>query len=70
MQSLEVPPVMLTQEEFLKEVRKINPLVSLEHCRHLGLQLQVCIFTIKIFVIYNFNYINYMLYFICIIFRI
>ncbi|XP_043793521.1 death-associated protein kinase 1-like isoform X1 [Apis laboriosa] len=39
-QSLEVPPVMLTQEEFLKEVRKINPLVSLEHCRHLGLQLQ------------------------------
>ncbi|KOC66153.1 Death-associated protein kinase 3 [Habropoda laboriosa] len=39
-QSLEVPPVMFTQEEFLKEVRKINPLVSLEHCRHLGLQLQ------------------------------
>ncbi|XP_076663903.1 death-associated protein kinase 1 isoform X6 [Andrena cerasifolii] len=39
-QSLEVPPVMLTQEEFLREVRKINPLVCLEHCRHLGLQLQ------------------------------
>lgn len=41
MQSLEVPPLMLTQEEFLNEVRKINPLVCLEHCRHLGLQLQV-----------------------------
>jgi len=40
-QSLEVPPLMLTQEEFLNEVRKINPLVCLEHCRHLGLQLQV-----------------------------
>ncbi|KAG7203548.1 hypothetical protein KM043_013598 [Ampulex compressa] len=40
MQSLEVPPVMLTQEEFLNEVRKINPLVCLEHCKHLGLQLQ------------------------------
>ncbi|XP_071643955.1 death-associated protein kinase 1 isoform X4 [Temnothorax longispinosus] len=40
MQSLEVPPLMLTQEEFLNEVRKINPLVCLEHCRHLGLQLQ------------------------------
>ncbi|XP_050445654.1 death-associated protein kinase 1-like isoform X3 [Cataglyphis hispanica] len=39
-QSLEVPPLMLTQEEFLNEVRKINPLVCLEHCRHLGLQLQ------------------------------
>ncbi|XP_034196096.1 death-associated protein kinase 1 isoform X3 [Osmia lignaria lignaria] len=39
-QSLEVPLVMLTQEEFLREVRKINPLVCLEHCRHLGLQLQ------------------------------
>ncbi|XP_076231869.1 death-associated protein kinase 1 isoform X2 [Calliopsis andreniformis] len=39
-QTLEVPPVMLTQEEFLREVRKINPLVCLEHCRHLGLQLQ------------------------------
>lgn len=63
MQSLEVPPVMLTQEEFLKEVRKINPLVSLEHCRHLGLQLQVCIFIIIIFVIYNYNYINYILIF-------
>ena len=48
-QSLEVPPVMLTQEEFLKEVRKINPLVSLEHCRHLGLQLQVPIFAITFF---------------------
>lgn len=46
MQSLEVPPVMLTQEEFLKEVRKINPLVSLEHCRHLGLQLQVSVPTV------------------------
>lgn len=41
MQSLEVPPLMFTQEEFLNEVRKINPLVCLEHCRHLGLQLQV-----------------------------
>lgn len=40
-QSLEVPPLMLTQEEFLDEVRKINPLVCMEHCRHLGLQLQV-----------------------------
>ncbi|KAL0112139.1 hypothetical protein PUN28_013410 [Cardiocondyla obscurior] len=40
MQSLEVPPLMLTQEEFLTEVRKINPLVCLEHCKHLGLQLQ------------------------------
>lgn len=40
-QSLEVPPLMLTQEEFLNEVRKINPLVCLEHCRHLGSQLQV-----------------------------
>lgn len=40
MQSLEVPPLMLTQEEFLNEIRKINPLVCLEHCRHLGLQLQ------------------------------
>ncbi|KAL6441318.1 hypothetical protein ACFW04_003520 [Cataglyphis niger] len=39
-QSLDVPPLMLTQEEFLNEVRKINPLVCLEHCRHLGLQLQ------------------------------
>ncbi|XP_014484724.1 PREDICTED: death-associated protein kinase 1-like isoform X3 [Dinoponera quadriceps] len=39
-QSLEVPPLMLTQEEFLNEVRRINPLVCLEHCRHLGLQLQ------------------------------
>ncbi|XP_029043611.1 death-associated protein kinase 1-like isoform X2 [Osmia bicornis bicornis] len=39
-QSLEVPLVMLTQEEFLREVRKINPLACLEHCRHLGLQLQ------------------------------
>ncbi|XP_020291158.1 death-associated protein kinase 1-like isoform X2 [Pseudomyrmex gracilis] len=39
-QSLEVPPLMLTQEEFLDEVRKINPLVCMEHCRHLGLQLQ------------------------------
>jgi len=41
-QSLETPPLMLTQEEFLDEIRKINPLVCLEHCRHLGLQLQVC----------------------------
>lgn len=49
MQSLEVPPVMLTQEEFLKEVRKINPLVSLEHCRHLGLQLQVSVPTVVSF---------------------
>ncbi|XP_011175724.1 death-associated protein kinase 1 isoform X3 [Solenopsis invicta] len=39
-QSLEVPPLMFTQEEFLNEIRKINPLVCLEHCRHLGLQLQ------------------------------
>ncbi|KAM0727707.1 Death-associated protein kinase 3 [Formica fusca] len=39
-QSLEVPPLMLTQEEFLNEIRRINPLVCLEHCRHLGLQLQ------------------------------
>ncbi|XP_011331018.1 death-associated protein kinase 1 isoform X4 [Ooceraea biroi] len=39
-QSLETPPLMLTQEEFLDEVRRINPLVCLEHCRHLGLQLQ------------------------------
>ncbi|KYN06301.1 Death-associated protein kinase 3, partial [Cyphomyrmex costatus] len=39
-QSLEVPPLMFTQEEFLNEVRRINPLVCLEHCRHLGLQLQ------------------------------
>lgn len=39
-QSLESPPLMLTQEEFLDEVRKINPLVCSEHCRHLGLQLQ------------------------------
>ncbi|KAK2583611.1 hypothetical protein KPH14_009552 [Odynerus spinipes] len=39
-QSLEVPPVMLTQDEFLNEIRKINPLVCLEHSRQLGLQLQ------------------------------
>ncbi|XP_032686677.1 death-associated protein kinase 1-like isoform X2 [Odontomachus brunneus] len=39
-QSLEIPPLMLTQDEFLNEIRKINPLVCLEHCRHLGLQLQ------------------------------
>lgn len=48
MQSLEVPPLMLTQEEFLNEIRKINPLVCLEHCRHLGLQLQVCSLLIPI----------------------
>ncbi|KAI4485376.1 hypothetical protein M0804_006881 [Polistes exclamans] len=39
-QSLEVPPVMLTQDEFLNEIRKINPLVCLEHSKQLGLQLQ------------------------------
>ncbi|XP_066593408.1 death-associated protein kinase 1-like [Prorops nasuta] len=39
-QSLEVPPVVLTQDEFLSEVRKINPLVSYEHCKQLVLQLQ------------------------------
>ncbi|XP_070165949.1 death-associated protein kinase 1 isoform X3 [Polyergus mexicanus] len=39
-QSLEVPPLMLPQEEFLNEIRRINPLVCLEHCKHLGLQLQ------------------------------
>jgi len=50
MQSLEVPPLMLTQEEFLNEVRKINPLVCLEHCRHLGLQLQVCSLLISILI--------------------
>ncbi|XP_012282069.1 death-associated protein kinase 1 isoform X2 [Orussus abietinus] len=39
-QALEDPPVMLTLQEFLAEVRKINPLVSLEHCRQLLQQLQ------------------------------
>ena len=40
-QTLEDPPVLLSLEEFLIEVRKINPLVSLDHCRQLSQQLQV-----------------------------
>ncbi|XP_043277827.1 death-associated protein kinase 1-like isoform X2 [Venturia canescens] len=39
-QSLEDPPVLLSLVEFMVEVRKVNPLVSLEHCRHLVQQLQ------------------------------
>ena len=39
--SLEEPPVILTLAEFLIEVRKVNPLVSLDHCKHLVQQLQV-----------------------------
>ncbi|XP_024938957.1 LOW QUALITY PROTEIN: death-associated protein kinase 1 [Cephus cinctus] len=39
-QALEDPPVMFTFDEFITEVRKINPLVSLEHCKILTQQLQ------------------------------
>lgn len=46
-QTLEDPPVLLSIDEFLAEVRKINALVSLEHCRHLGLQLQVLFHIVK-----------------------
>ncbi|XP_063990797.1 death-associated protein kinase 1-like isoform X2 [Diachasmimorpha longicaudata] len=38
--TLEDPPVFLTLPQLLLEVRKINPLVSIEHCRHLTQQLQ------------------------------
>lgn len=46
LQSLEEPPIMLNLIEFLNEVRKVNPLVSLEHCKHLAQQLQVIFFAI------------------------
>ncbi|XP_051174967.1 death-associated protein kinase 1-like isoform X1 [Leptopilina boulardi] len=39
-QSLEEPPIMYNLSEFLTDVRKVNPLVSLEHCKHLAQQLQ------------------------------
>ncbi|XP_033224870.1 death-associated protein kinase 1-like isoform X3 [Belonocnema kinseyi] len=39
-QSLEEAPVMFTLAEFLTEVRKVNPLVSLDHCKNLAQQLQ------------------------------
>ncbi|KAK0181199.1 hypothetical protein PV327_003502 [Microctonus hyperodae] len=39
-QTLEDPPVLLSYDELLIEVRKINPLVSIDHCRHLSQQLQ------------------------------
>ncbi|XP_034940633.1 death-associated protein kinase 1-like isoform X2 [Chelonus insularis] len=39
-QTLEDSPVMFTWNELLVEVRKINPLVSLEHCKLLAQQLQ------------------------------
>ena len=42
-QSLEESPLMLTLAEFLTEVRKVNPLVSFDHCKHLAQQLQACI---------------------------
>lgn len=39
-QNIEDAPVMLTLEELLTDVRKVNPLASLDHCRQLGQQLQ------------------------------
>ncbi|XP_008543505.1 death-associated protein kinase 1 [Microplitis demolitor] len=41
MQNLEDPPVMLSFDELLVEVRKINPLVSFDHCQYLAHQLQI-----------------------------
>ncbi|XP_046431964.1 death-associated protein kinase 1-like isoform X1 [Neodiprion fabricii] len=40
LQTMEETPVMLTLEELLADVRKVNPLTSLDHCRQLGQQLQ------------------------------
>ncbi|CAB0034503.1 unnamed protein product [Trichogramma brassicae] len=39
-QSLENPPMMLDLKGFVREVRLVNPLVSVEHCKHLAEQLQ------------------------------
>ncbi|XP_012252657.2 death-associated protein kinase 1-like isoform X2 [Athalia rosae] len=39
-QAVEDPPVMSSMEELLTDVRKVNPLASLDHCRQLGQQLQ------------------------------
>lgn len=49
MQNLEEPPVMLTMSEFLTETRKVNPLVSLEHCKQLLQQLEVFLSIKKMF---------------------
>lgn len=53
-QTLEDPPVLLTLQEFLVEVRKINPLVSIEHCRHLAQQLQVICHLLK----FNYSHVS------------
>ena len=42
-QSLEDPPMLLDFKGFVNQVRQVNPLVSVEHCKQLGEQLQVCI---------------------------
>ncbi|KAL7299559.1 hypothetical protein TKK_0007637 [Trichogramma kaykai] len=39
-QSLENPPMLLDLKGFVREVRLVNPLVSVEHCKHLAEQLQ------------------------------
>lgn len=41
MQSLEEPPMLLDLKGFVNQVRQVNPLVSIEHCKQLGEQLQV-----------------------------
>lgn len=45
MQSLEEPPMMLDLNGFVDQVRQVNPLVSIEHCKQLGEQLQVSFFS-------------------------
>ncbi|XP_011496234.1 PREDICTED: death-associated protein kinase 1-like [Ceratosolen solmsi marchali] len=40
MQSLEEPLMLLDLKDFINQVRQINPLVTLEHCKQLGEQLQ------------------------------
>jgi hypothetical protein len=41
MQSLEEAPSILDLQGFVNQVRQINPLVTVEHCKQLGEQLQV-----------------------------
>ena len=58
-QMLEDPPVMMMTSEFLTEVRKVNPLVSSDHCKQLMQQLEVKNQLLKIlFFFYLFKIIN------------